>query len=48
MAEPLMIFTLGYILGGVSALILLAFTLASRDGSTERQRRRGRETTRDA
>jgi hypothetical protein len=47
MAELLIIFTLGYIMGGVTALVLLAFTLASRDGSTKRRRRRGRETTRD-
>ena len=47
MAEPLMIFTLGYIMGGVTALVLLAFTLESRGGATERRRRRGHETTRD-
>jgi hypothetical protein len=31
MLEPLMVFTVGYIAGGVSALALLAFTLASRE-----------------
>jgi|SoiMetStandDraft_2_1073263.scaffolds.fasta_scaffold233519_2 hypothetical protein len=29
--EPLIIFILGYVIGGVSAVALFAFTLASRD-----------------
>jgi hypothetical protein len=32
----LIVFTLGYIVGGVSALALIAFTLAARNGSADR------------
>ena len=36
MSELLIVFTLGYIVGGVSALALIAFTLAARNGSADR------------
>jgi hypothetical protein len=35
MAELLIVFTLGYIVGGVSALVVLGFTLAGRNGSAD-------------
>jgi len=38
MWEPLIVFALGYVIGGVSALILITFTLASRNGSTTQHR----------
>ena len=45
MWEPLIVFALGYIIGGVSALILISFTLASRHGSTNDPSRRTRHRT---
>jgi hypothetical protein len=38
MLEPLIVFALGYIIGGVTALILIALTLAGRDSSTRQHR----------
>jgi len=35
-SELLIVFTLGYIVGGVSALALIAFTLAARTRSADR------------
>jgi len=35
-SELLIVFTLGYIVGGVSALALIGFTLAARNGSPDR------------
>ena len=34
-SELLIVFTLGYIVGGVSALVVLGFTLAARNGSAD-------------
>lgn len=36
MAQLLIVFTLGYIVGGVSALILIGFTLAAHTEPTDR------------
>jgi hypothetical protein len=36
MWELLVVFALGYFIGGISALVLIALTLASRSGSTGR------------
>ena len=36
MLAVLIVFTLGYIVGGVSALAVIGFTLATRKGSADR------------
>jgi hypothetical protein len=38
MWQLLVVFALGYIIGGVSALVLISFTLASRNGTTTQHR----------